>query len=227
MNRYINFSKINIKNLKLPLTITFMVSLSQLIQMAIMLIIQSTDSIIIGIGNFFLMNLVMFPIFTSIKNFRKFLNLGMKKEDFKYGKLFFYTNVSIITALLNILFYFIEKNLLINTSLTYINLLDIFGWFNFGLIGCIIYQTFAYLVLMYFVDFLTISNHHLIGWITSGILIAFVSVFSSIRILRIWFGQMLKFILFNENILMQIIIDLSIIIALFIINNWFIQKKEL
>lgn len=76
--------------------------------------------------------------------FRRVMNLGATRKEYYAGMLLVYALWSAIFAMLNIIWLQIEIGFIRNYENTF-NILEIFGWSQFGIVGMFVYQFICFL----------------------------------------------------------------------------------
>lgn len=227
MNRTLTMAKTNLRLAKMPAIITLVFVAINLINQIVMLSVDIPKTGILSTGNIFLLYAVLLPMFIPLAYFRRLISLGVKKKHFFRGTAVTYILTAAILAIINIIFYYIELAVIGNRVLLYMNILVVFNWFQHGIIGCFFYQFISYILLMYFINLLTISNDGFGGWIISGVTITIISVFTPIRPLRNALGAFLQTILFNPNLFLQFLYAIPLIAIMLFATRYFIRRKSL
>lgn len=178
-----------------------------LVGIANLILIMTAANITNGIvdpGNYAYAAAIFAPIFIPAINFKKIMHLNGKKTDFYWGALFNYVIIAAVVSFFEILLYIVTKN----TCSSYGHVLDIvqaFGWFSHGIVPAFFQQFFFILLLEIFIHTLTAMQTFWFGWVTDVALVAVISVFTPIPVLRsalVWFFYM---IIFNPTVMIQII----------------------
>lgn len=159
----------------------------------------------IGIGSYFYLGVLLMACLIPCLNFRKFMNLNVRKSVYLQGTALTYIVAAVAASGLNLAFYFTVDQLFANNITTYsINVLDVFGWINNGVFIAFI-QQFAFLLLVAAVTHtLTTMQTFWYGWVIDIVLIAILSVFIPIAPLRNVLIKFFYLLIFNHNALLQI-----------------------
>jgi hypothetical protein len=172
-----------------------------LVGIANLILIMTAANITNGIvdpGNYAYAAAIFAPIFIPAINFKKIMHLNGKKTDFYWGALFNYVIIAAVVSFFEILLYIVTKN----TCSSYGHVL---GWFSHGIVPAFFQQFFFILLLEIFIHTLTAMQTFWFGWVTDVALVAVISVFTPIPVLRsalVWFFYM---IIFNPTVMIQII----------------------
>jgi hypothetical protein len=116
------------------------------------------------------------------------------------GILFIYAIWSAILARLNILFLQLETGLIADYQQT-INILTVFHWDQFGVLGMFVYQFGAYMLIISILNLLFSGLKQVARWILLVIVITAIPVGTSIASLRHEVAYGLTNLLFNDSLL--------------------------
>ena len=197
-------SKINFRHLKAAYIITGCLLLVGIANLILIMTAANITNGIVDPGNYAYAAAIFAPIFIPAINFKKIMHLNGKKTDFYWGALFNYVIIAAVVSFFEILLYIVTKN----TCSSYGHVLDIvqaFGWFSHGIVPAFFQQFFFILLLEIFIHTLTAMQTFWFGWVTDVALVAVISVFTPIPVLRsalVWFFYM---IIFNPTVMIQII----------------------
>lgn len=207
-------SKINFRHLRSTNIITGCLLLVGITNLILIVAQVNVSSGIVDPGNYAYAAAIFAPIFIPAVNFKKIMHLNGKKVDFYWGALFNYIIIAAAVSLVDILLYVFTKN----TFSAYgsdLNLVQAFGWFSHGIVVAFFQQFFFILVFEIFINTLTALQTFRFGWITDVALVAVISVFTPIPVLRsalVWFFSM---IIFNPLVIVQIISCIVLSAALY------------
>jgi hypothetical protein len=243
-------AKLNLKNIKVPYFVTSLIFAIIFIQAVIYAIIASVtrnagDQLNISSGNYIWLLVMLAAIFIPIKNFRRIVNLGGKRETFFWGSLANYAILAGAVSLFNTLFYYVFESFLISkgnhvgfeaymrdTSLmdnhyVTVNLIELFGWSGHGVFFAII-QQFAFLFLLAVViHTITAAQDKWYGWVTDLVIATILGVFIPIAPLRSILITFFYLIIFNTNAFMQILICLLLAVAIYMLNKPIFARKSI
>lgn len=180
----------------------------------------------LSMSNMLLLNLLIYPIIASTVNFKKMLNIGVKKNEFVKGVFLSYVILSTLIAVVIIIINQFEVYLIQFTNLWYINIIDTFGWMKYGFIGCLLYQISAYTLLMSIVHLIAFSNTFRWGWFVDVALSSLLLVFLLVKPLREILSIQLGRMFFHPNLLMQFIMDVILIFLYYCIAQFIARKKN-
>ena len=225
MNKARKIARINFRyGYRETYIITLIIVLESAINFLIQMLIPSSNTESLSIGNVFLLINILAPIFIILKYYRKLINIGAKKLDFFKGCIINYVVFAIIVAIINILFYYIiEPSLLGRTSS--ISYLPAFGWTSSGIFACFIYQLGFYILLSVFIHTLVLYQNMWIGWVADILIIVIISVFTPISSLRQVLIMFFRATTLNPNYIMQFIWDILIAILLYTSTLYNFSKK--
>lgn len=156
--------------------------------------------------------------------YKKAMNLGATRKDYYFAILLFYFLLSAIFALINVIWLQLEINLIRDYAKSF-NILEIFGWDRFGIVGMFVYQFGAYLLLVSLLNLLFSGLRHAAGWAMWVFFIAAIPIFTSIPSLRHILGQGLLTLLFNDSLLKGLGLTLFMS-AIFLAGGWWFTKRR-
>lgn len=143
----------------------------------------------VSLGNYLYTAIIFAPIFIAGHNYKRIMHLGGKKYDFFWGSLLNYIILAAAVSAINLICY-TSVDTLFQARLEILNLIEVFGWTNNGLVAAY-FQQFAFLLwIAVFVHTLVMLQEFRIGWIIDVALIAILCVFIPIMPLRsvlVWF----------------------------------------
>jgi len=186
----------------------------------------------ISIGNFLWLLPLLAAIIIPTRNFRRILNLGGKRDNFLLGSLIVYVIIAAFISLGNVLINYtvdvlIERAPFYDTNMFggVVNLVEVFRWVDNGAVIAF-FRQFAFLFLLAtFVHTLTAIQDKWYGWAVDVAIIAIISVFIPIAVLRsalVWFFNL---IIFHQNAFLQIGACLAIGIAIYALNKPILARK--
>jgi hypothetical protein len=158
--------------------------------------------------------------------FRRVMNLGATRKEYYAGMLLVYALWSAIFAMLNIIWLQIEIGFIRNYENTF-NILEIFGWSQFGIVGMFVYQFGAYLLLISLLNLLFSGLRHVLGWVVWVVFIAAIPIFTSIPSLRHTLADGLQALLFNDSLLQGFGLTLLISLVLLAGGWWFTARRTI
>ncbi|MDQ0110669.1 hypothetical protein [Paenibacillus harenae] len=174
--------------------------------------------------------LTLFLIFVGsvlpLSFFKRMINLGATRKEYYIGILLIYAVWAATFALLNIVWFQLEIYLIRNYEHTF-NILEIFHWDQFGVLGMFVYQFGAYLFLLSLLNLLFSGLRHVAGWVIWVVFIAAIPIFTSIANLRGKLADGLLALLFNDSLLQGF--GLTFIIACLMLAGgwWFTTRRAL
>ena len=216
-------SKINFRHLKAAYIITGCLLLVGITNLILIVTGLNVSSGIVDPGNYAYGAAIFAPIFIPAINFKKIMHLNGKKIDFYWGSLINYAIIAAFVSFANILLYTVTKN----TCSAYgymLNIAQAFGWFSHGIVAAFFQQFFFIILFEIFIHTLTAMQTFWFGWVTDVALVAIISVFTPIPVLRsalVWFFYM---IIFNPTVIIQIIS--CIVLSAFIFALYLLVLKK-
>lgn len=176
-------------------------------------------------GNYTCLIAVMTPFFFVFYDYTKLMHLGTSKKDYFLGSLASYGLMALLVSLANTAIHLLIDPL--NRTQTVINLMDLCGWTDNGIFAAFIQQGVFLLLTMIFLHVLLSMQPYWYGWLTDGILVAIICIFTPIAPLRRILAGFFKVILFNSNALLHIGICLLLSMALSFIGLTVLKRKTL
>ncbi|MGW8115247.1 hypothetical protein ACVS9P_08795 [Caproicibacterium sp. NSD3] len=219
-------SKINFRHMRATYIITACLLLVGIANLILIITAVNITNGIVDPGNYAYAAAIFAPIFIPAVNFKKIMHLNGKKIDFYWGALFNYIIIAAVVSFANILLYVVTKNTF--SSYGYmLNIGQAFGWFSHGIVPAFFQQFFFILLFEIFVHTLTAMQNFWFGWVTDVALVAIISVFTPIPVLRsalVWFFYM---IIFNPTIAIQIISCIILSVFLYALYLLILKKQRI
>jgi len=229
-------AKLNFRNMRLPYVITAIVIFVILVQDIILLLLAAggvlknyEDNMTVSIGNYFFMLLLLAAVLIPILHFRKMMNLGAKRNDFFNGCFVTYVIMAAVVSFLSVFLYYTYDSFVVS-SLYKGGTLDILYWFGWSRNGAVVafFQQFAFLLLLASaVHTLSAAQDRWYGWVADMVIIAIISVFTPIASLRVFLSGFFYLIIFNEIVILQIIVCLILAVAIYMLNKVILARKAI
>lgn len=176
-------------------------------------------------GNYTWLLAVMTPFIFVYYDYRKLIHLGTSKGDYYFGSLAGYGLMALMVSLANTAIYMLIDPL--NHTQRVINLMDLCGWTANGIEIAFLQQTIFLLLSMIFLHVLLSMQPYWYGWLTDGVLVALISIFTPIAPLRHILAGFFKVIMFNSNAFLHIGICLFLSAVLSLIGVAVLKRKTL
>jgi len=238
MNSIKTIAKLNLKNIGLVYWIVGITTFVQLIQMIVLYFILRDrywlENMEISVGSFLYLLPLLAAILIPALNFRRIVNIGGKRNNFLIGSLFSYIFIAVFISLGNLAFHYtvdayFERAQFYNHDLFggIANLVEVFRWIENGFVIAFLQQTAFLFLVMTFIHTLTSIQDKWYGWVTDVFIIAIISVFTPIAVLRsslIWFFNL---IIFNQYAWFQIIACLVIGLSVYALNKPIYARKTI
>lgn len=153
-------------------------------------------------GNFTWLLAVMAPFLFVYYDYTKLMHLGASKKDYFLGGLAGYGLMALAISLANTAIYvFIDP---LNHAQAVINLMDLCGWTANGVFAAFLQQAMFLLLTMLFLHVLLSMQPYWYGWLTDGVLVAIICVFTPIAPLRNVLAGFFRIVMFNGSALPHI-----------------------
>lgn len=186
---------------------------------------SSDSKIALSNGNYTWLLAIMTPFIFVFYDYIKLIHLGTSKKDYFLGSLASYGLMALVVSLVNTgIHVFIDP---LNRTQTVINMMDLCGWTANGIFIAFLQQTIFLLLSMIFLHVLLSMQSYWYGWLTDGILVAIICIFTPIAPLRHILAGLFKVIMFNNNALLHISICLLLGTILSLIGLNVLKRKTL
>lgn len=176
-------------------------------------------------GNYTWLLAVMTPFFFVFYDYTKLVHLGTSKKDYFLGSLAGYGLVALMASLVNTGIHILIDPL--NHTQMVINMMDLCGWTANGVFVAFLQQTLFLLLTMIFLHVLLSMQFYWYGWLTDGVLVAIICIFTPIAPLRHILAEFFKVIMFNSNALLHMGICLLLSAMLSLIGLTILKRKTL
>jgi len=248
-----NLAKTNLRHLQVPYALTGIIAGAMAIQTLVFVILLRSGVIIggsqISVGSLLWLLPLLAGIFVPARNFRRIINLGGKRHNFFWGSLMAYAVLAAAVTIANTAIYYVVDLPIIRADLFHpffpfypreafimgepghiggiANLIEVFRWNQNGIIFVLL-QQFAFLFLICTVAHtLTAIQVKWYGWVTNVVLIAIISVFSPIPVLRqalVWFFNL---IIFHDTAILQVVACLVLGMVVYMINKPLLARRPI
>ena len=210
-----------VKRLLLSNKVSFMIT-------AIVVLCATTSSdaeIALSNGNYTWLLAVMTPFFIVYYDDTKLMYLGTSKKDYYIGSLISYGLLSVLISLVNTgIHLFIDP---LGRTQTVVNMMDVCGWTANGIAAAFVQQTLFLLFVMIFLHVLLSMQPYWYGWLTDGVLVAILCIFTPIAPLRQLLAGFFKIIMLNPHAPLHIGICLLLCVALSFAGLGVLKRKTL
>lgn len=219
-------ARINLRFSKLSYIITIVTLLSQSANLIQDLITGQSNGLYIDMANMLYLAVILPAVFIPARNFKRIMHLNGKKIDFYLGSVIDYAILAAAVSLLDLVIFFVSRSAF-GSWIEIVNLVQIFGWLSHGVIVAF-FEQFAFLwLLAAAVSTLTTAQTFWAGWVADAAVVAVVSVFTPIPMLRsalVWFFDL---IIFNANAAAQIIACLALAVLLYAVGLLALRRRKI
>lgn len=166
---------------------------------------NAADNMTVAVGNYLFLLPVLLGILIPAKNFTKLMNLGGKRMDFWKSCLPLYVLAALAVSLVGILLCRFLNPVMLNRLGGVMDLFDIFGFMARGIVAAFIQMSAFLFLAACAAHTLTLIQGRWYGWVVDVLIVAIISVFTPIAVLRsalVWFFRM---IIFHHSALVQIV----------------------
>ena len=185
----------------------------------------SSGDVALSNGNYTWLIAVLTPFFFVFYDFKKLMYLGTNKKDYFFGSLIGYCLLAFLISFINTGIHLLIDP--IYSAKSVINLMSLCGWTENGIFVAGLQQMFFLLLVMVFLHVLLSMQPHWYGWLTDGLLIAVICIFTPIAPLRHILSGFFKIIMFNSNAILHIGVCLMLSAALAAIGLVVLKRKTL
>ena len=176
-------------------------------------------------GNYTWLLAIMTPFLFVFYDYTKLMHLGTSKKDYFLGCLASYGLMAFVVSLVNTVIHVLIDPL--NRTQTVINMMDLCGWTVNGILISFLQQAVFLLFTMIFLHVLLSMQPFWYGWLTDGILVAIICIFTPVAPLRHILAGFFRVIMLNSNALLQIGICLLLSVILSLIGLTILKRKTL
>ena len=175
---------------------------------------SGSASIALSNGNYTWLLALMAPFFIVFYDYAKLIHLGTSKKGYIIGCLVSYGLLAALISLVNTGIHLLLDPL--NKTQTVINLMELCGWTENGIVGAFLQQTLFLMLIMVFLHVLLSMQPYWYGWLTDVLLIAVICIFTPVAPLRQLLAGFFKIIMFNSNALVHgaVCISLSAVLSI-------------
>ena len=182
------------------------------------------ENVNVSSGNLLLVLLPLLAIILPLQTFRPLMNFGDSRRRYFAGLLVVYAVSALVLAAVNSLWWPLEQQVIRSYSQTY-NLIEVFGWEQFGAIGTFLYQAAFYFFVLTLFNLLFSGLKSPISWIIWTVLIAAVPIGTSIASLRVHVADFFLALLFNDSLVSALALNVGLSLA-FIAGAWLFTRRR-
>lgn len=226
MSKYLAVAKINFKKgTWVAYLCTGICFLMLIVDYILDFIFQNSDNSTISLHCMLYLICIMSPVFIASSNYTKFMNLGIKKKTYFFGCIINYIVFAFIISLLGVIeYYFTGSHPLTQYDEVY-NLISVFGWgtsvFN------AFFSQFTFLLLVQsIIHTLTFVQAKWYGLIFDALIIAIISVFTPIPVLRQAEVFFFKLTIFQNPAIIHISISLILSMLIYSTNLLYLKNRK-
>lgn len=182
------------------------------------------ENVNVSSANMLLVLLPLLAIILPLKTFRPMMNFGDSRRRYFAGLLGVYVVSAVLLALVNSLWWPFEQNVIRTYSQTY-NLIEVFGWEQFGFIGAFLYQSVFYFFVLVLFNLLFSGLKSPISWVIWTVLIAAIPIGTSIASLRVHVADFFMALLFNDSLVAAISLNLGLSLVC-VAGAWLFMRRR-
>ena len=225
MNKYLTVAKVNFRRTTwIAYLVAGISALSIIVDYILDAIINIPDNSTISMYSTLYLVCLMAPIFIASVNYVKLMNIGVKKKTYFFGCIINYITFATVISLIGVLEHYIFDLPMNGKFETIYGLISVFGWDNS--VFSAFFSQFAFLLMIEtIIHTLTFMQTKWYGLAADVLIIAIISVFTSIPVLRKAEIFFFRFTIFEHPAIIQITVCLALA-ALFYSTNLFYLKKR-
>jgi hypothetical protein len=169
--------------------------------------------------------LIIIAVVLPVSFFKRVINLGASRKEYYISLLVIYSIWTSIFALLNIIFWRLESGLIAHYQQS-INILVVFHWVQFGVLGMFVYQFCVYMLLITLLNLLFSGLRHFAGWVIWVVLITAIPIGTSLPSLRPKVADAFLTLLFNDSLLQGA--GLAFLLScVFLAGGWLFTRRRM
>lgn len=199
--------------------------ISFMITALVALCATSSGDTVLSNGNYTWLLAAFTPFFFVYYDFTRLMHLGASKKDYFCSCLISYVFLAFGISLINTIIHLLIDPLY--SAHTVINLMDVCGWTENGVIVAGLQQMFFLLLAMVFLHVLLSMQTHWYGWLTDAVLVAIICIFTPIAPLRSVLAGFFQIVFVNSNAILQIGVCLLLSVFLSLSGLLVLKKKTL
>lgn len=157
------------------------------------------ENTLVSIGNMLTPFLIIIAIVLPISFFKRVINLGATRKEYYISVLAIYTIWATGYSVFNIIWFKLE-NIFLADYLNLLNIIEVFHWDQFSVIGMFFYQFGTYMMIMSLFNLLFSGLMNFINWIIWGVLIVAIPIGVSIPSYRVQVADAFQTLLFNDSL---------------------------
>ncbi|CAH1208777.1 hypothetical protein PAECIP111893_02895 [Paenibacillus plantiphilus] len=208
------------------LAILAMVVINSAVNIIVHVSIPDNNNTQVSLGNLLTILLIVMAISLPLTFFRRVINLGATRKQYYSGLIVTYSFWAALFSLLNIVWLKLEVGFLREYIETF-NIIEIFHWDQFNVVGMFLYQFGAYMLLISILNLLCSCWRHVLGWVIWILLIAAISIGTSIASLRSELADGLLTLLFNDSLVQGFGLTMGISLLLLAAGWWFTSRRTI
>ena len=196
--------KVNLKQSKTAYLISGIAFLLFIANSIVIYCTSQQNNSTVAVGNCLFLLPVLMGVFIPAKNFTNLMNLGGKRMNFWKSCLPAYVLAALAISFISLILQQIVNPVMLSRIGGVMDLFNVFGFLGHGIVGAF-FQMVAFLFLAACcAHTLTLIQGKWYGWVADVLIVAIISVFTPIAVLRpslVWFFHM---IIFHNSAIVQI-----------------------
>jgi|SRR5690625_112759 len=182
------------------------------------------ENTLVSIGNMLTPFLIIIAIVLPTSFFKRVINLGATRKEYYISVLAIYAIWAAGYSVFNIIWFKLENIFLVD-YLTLLNILEVFHWDQFSVIGMFFYQFGTYMMIISLFNLLFSGLMNFVNWIIWAVLIVAIPIGVSIPSYRVQVADAFQTLLFNDSLFQGV--GLTFIFSCtFLTCGWFFIRKR-
>ncbi len=217
--KYWAVAKVNFKYTKVSYLVTGICLILTIIDFILDIILNQSD-MSISPSNYLYLLCILTPILIASENYGNFMNIGVKKKTYLWGCAINYVILAAAVSLVCAAEYYLLK-----VDINVINLVEVFGWSSN--VFSAFFSSFAFLLLgEAIIHTLTFMQTKWYGWAADVLIIALISVFVPIPVLRQAWITFFEFAIFFKPAVVQIAVCIVLAAAIYSTNLFYLKRRN-
>ena len=196
--------KVNLRQAKIAFLISGIVFLLFCANAIIIYCTSQQNNSTVAVGNCLFLLPVLMGVLIPAKNFTKLMNLGGKRIDFWKSGLPLYILASLVVSLVALILCKFLNHVMLDRIGGVMDMFDAFGFMGRGIVAAFFQMSAFIFLLASAAHTLTLIQGRWYGWVVDVLIVAIISVFTPVAVLRpalVWFFRM---IIFHNSAVVQI-----------------------
>lgn len=167
---------------------------------------------------------ILAPIFIASVNYTKMMHIGVKKKTYFFGCIINYIALAAVISLLGVLGHYVIDPLMSKYETIY-GLISVFGW-DTSVFGAFFSQFSFLLLVETVIHTLVFMQTKWYGWVADLLIVAIISVFTPIPVLREAEIFLFRFTIFQQPAIIHIAVCLVLASMIYLTNTFYLKNRD-